>query len=249
MVKGAAIKFVSYQESVRNILNILRIEHEIRKHDKIVLKPFLRDADSPFTKVEFVEEVLKFIMEKKNPVAEVFIAEGSDGEDTLYLFEEKGYNKLAEKYSIGLIDLNNTELEDVYDQKFKKFENIKYPSILKNSFVISLPVLSKDNELEMIGSLSNMIGAFPSSEYRGFFSRKKSGIRKNHIRYSIHDIVKAKLPDFTIIDASEQGYVLAGLPLDMDKQAAKILGSEWKMVQHLRVIEDTFAEPKKYSIK
>ena len=96
--------------------------------------------------------------------------------------------------------------------------------------------------MEVIGSLSNMIGAFPSSYYQGFFSRRKNKIRKWPIKYSIHDISKCKIPELTIIDASEFGSILAGQPLEMDKQAAKLLGIDWRTVEHLRLINETMSK-------
>jgi len=119
-----------------------------------------------------------------------------------------------------------------------KFESIMYPKILKESFVISLPVLFHDDELEITGSLANMLGAFPGSMYSGFFTRKKSKIRKFPIKYAIHDIIKCKMPNLAIVDASSKGHILVGQPLEVDKQSSKLLGLEWKSIQHLRLVSE-----------
>lgn len=240
MVKGASIKFTSYQESVPRLLGLLKVQNELKKYDKIILKPYIKDSET-HTKKEFLEEVLKFCMATKNPVSSVFIAEGADGEDTMELFENIGYQKLAEKYSIGFIDLNNTETEEVVNADFLKFEEIKYPKILRESCVISLTPLQTDEETGIITSLSNMLGAFPSKHYSGFFSLKKNKIRKWPIHYSIHDILKCKMPNFAVIDASQQGSILAGLPIHIDKTAANHLGKEWKSIQHLKLASESFA--------
>ncbi len=240
MVKGASIKFTSYQESVQRLLGLLKVQNELKKYDKIILKPYIKDSET-YTKKEFLEEVLKFCMANKNPVSSVFIAEGADGEDTTELFENIGYQKLAEKYGIGLIDLNNTETEEVVNADFLKFEEIKYPKILLESCVISLTPLQADEETGMITSLSNMLGAFPSQHYSGFFSLKKNKIRKWPIHYSIHDILKCKMPNFAVIDASQQGNIIAGLPIHIDKTAANHLGKEWKSIQHLKLASESFA--------
>jgi hypothetical protein len=152
-----------------------------------------------------------------------------------------GYKKLAEKYSIGLIDLNNAESEEMQNGDFLKFDSIMYPKILLESFVISLPKIAVDPELEMIGSLSNMIGAFPLRYYKGLFSSDKTKIRRWPIKYSLHDILKCKVPELAIIDASEKGAILAGVPFEMDKQAAKLLGKEWRSISHLRLYEESFS--------
>ena len=240
MVKGASIKFTSYAESVSKLLTLLQVPKELKKYDKIVLKPSIKNEEI-YTSKEFLESVLEFCIENKNPIAEIFIAEGADGFDTTDLYESIGYRNLAEKYSVGLIDLNDTEVEEIMDGEFLKAESIKYPKILLESCVISLPLLAEDEETEISDSLTNMLGAYPAKYYSGFFSVKKNKIRKWPIKYAVHDIIKCKIPNFSIIDASKYGQILAGLPLDVDKNAAKLLGKDWKSIHHLKLIEESFA--------
>jgi uncharacterized protein (DUF362 family) len=244
-VKGASIKFLNYEESVPKILGLLKLQREIKKYDKIVLKPFLTRNPEESTSRDFTESVLKFILTNKNPIAEVFIAEGADGEDTRELFSVLGYDKLAEKYDISLVDLNQAETDVIRDFDFLKFEEIYYPKILKEAFIISLPKLSVHEELGMVSSLSNMVGAFPSEHYKGFFSRTKNKIRKWPMKYSVHDIVKCKVPDFSVVDASEMGVILAGLPLEIDKQGAKLLGKDWKEIHHLKLLDESLVKEDK----
>jgi len=239
MVKGVSIKFYSYNETVPKILELLKLQHEIKKYDKIILKPFLSEDEGKSTPKEFVEATLKFVLQHKNPITEIFIAEGADGLPTDDLFESLGYKKLAEQYSVSLIDLNNTETEEVESSDFLKFQTINYPKILLNSFLISLSKISEDEETHISGSLSNLLGLYPSSHYKGFFSKTKNKIRKWPIKYSIHDIVKIKMPDFSILDASSKGLILAGLPLEIDKQAAKLLDKDWRNVPYIKLIDDS----------
>jgi uncharacterized protein (DUF362 family) len=245
MIKGVSIKFKSYEETIPKLLDLINLKKELKKHSKIVLKPSLVYSDYPQleesigTHVKFIEPILRFILQHKNPVAEVFIAEGADGFETSDLFDQHGYKDLAERYSVGLIDLNTTETQEILKEGFLRFEKIIYPQILLDSFIISLPKLSEDTETEIAASLSNMLGAFPSQFYKGFFSKTKNKIRKWPIYYSIHDINLCKTPDFTIIDASEQGHILAGQALEMDKQASKLLNLDWKSIQHLRLIDES----------
>jgi uncharacterized protein (DUF362 family) len=241
MAKGVSIKFQSYDKTIPRLLELIKFDQELKKHNKIVLKPSLRNSSSVNTPVAFTEEVLKFCLSNKNPDASVFIAEGSDGESTDSVFEQSGYKRLAEKYAIGIVDLNNAESEEVFKPDFLKFDSIMYPKLLLESFVVSLPKLSLDNELEIQGSLANMIGAFPAKYYKGLFSKDKSKIRRWPLKFSLHDLLKCKLPDFALIDASEQGSILAGVPAEMDKQAAKLLGKEWKSVSHLRLIDESLS--------
>ncbi|MEK6854801.1 MAG: DUF362 domain-containing protein [Nanoarchaeota archaeon] len=240
MVNGASIKFKSYQETLPKILDLLKLQRELKKYDKIVIKPFITEESS--LSKEFLEPIIKFCIGNKNPIAEVFIAEGADGKDTAELFDSLGYKQLAEKYHLGLIDLNNAETEEIEDPEFLKFTYINYPKILKESFVISVAKTSDNEEYGMNGALSGMLGAFPSSKYSGIFSRKKSKIRKWPIKYSIHDIIRCKMPDFSIIDSSENKVILAGLPVEIEKQAARTLGKDWRGIPYLKLIDEMLIE-------
>jgi len=241
MVKGVSIKFKSYSETVPRFLELIKMDNEIKKYDKIVLKPTIKNSQSVNTNAEFLEQVLQFCLKNKAPGAKIVIAEGADGEDTMELFDKLGYRDISERHSVGLVDLNKAEVTEIENNGFQKFDSIMFPKILTESFVISLPTLGEDLETEISGSLSGMLGAFPSKHYTGFFSSSKNKIRKWPIKYSIHDILKCKMPDFSIIDASAKGFILAGNPLDIDKQAAKILGKDWKSIAHLRLVDESFS--------
>jgi uncharacterized protein (DUF362 family) len=242
MAKGVAIKFKSYEETVPKLLHLIKLDKELGKHNKIILKVHLEEDTAKNTPKQFVENVLKYCMENKGEGTEFYIAEGADGADTMDLFEKNGYQRLAEQYSVGLLDLNTVEVEEVIDSEFLKFQNIKFPKILFDSFVISLPKLMEDAETDMQGSLSIMTGAYPAKFYSGIFSRGKNKIRKWPIKYSIYDILVCKRPELAIIDASEKGVVLAGIPFEMDKQATKLFGKEWRTVQYLKLIDESYHE-------
>lgn len=243
MVKGVSVKFVSYAETIPKMLKVIKFPEILKKQSRIILKPNIQSESGKNTSPEFVEAVLKFCIENKAPETEIFVAEGPEQGDAIDLFENLGYKSLAEKYGIGLIDLNNAETEEMINDEFLKFDSIQYPQIMKDSFIVSLPVLRTDEESEIAGSLQNMLGAFPAKHYTGFFSTIKNKIRKWPIKYSIHDILKCRMPEFAIVDASEKGVILAGIPLEIDKQAAKLLGLDWKAISHLRLIDESFPMP------
>lgn len=247
MVKGVSVKFKSYEDTVPRFLKFVKFGDTLKDKSTIVLKPSLKHSSGHNTSAAFVDEVLKFVMANKDVSSKVFLAEGSDGEDTLEVFDSSGYRQLAEKYGVSLIDLNTSEVEEVHDRDFLKFEKIFYPKILLESFVIALPRLTEDAESEMQGSLSTMIGAYPASHYKGLFSTKKSKLHKWPLKYSIHDIIRCKMPEVAIIDASDYGLLLAGKPLELDKQAAQVMGKDWKSIQHIRLIDESFAKSEKES--
>lgn len=239
MAKGVSIKFKSYEETVPKILELLKFGEHIKKYNSIVLKPSLKGTTSHNTPAAFTEQVLKFCNTHKNAGTSIFIAEGSDGEDTMDVFEAEHYRQLAEKYNVSLIDLNTTDAEEINHVDFINNEGIMYPKILKNSYVVVLPRLIDDSETEMQGALSTMLGAYPSMYYSGFFSAKKTKLRKNPLKFAIHDIIRCKMPDLAIMDASDYGLLLVGHPLEVDKRAAKLLNKDPRSIQHLRAIENS----------
>ena len=240
MVKGVSIKFKSFEESAPKILELIKLGDELKKYERIVIKPRVVQNKEDSSDVRFVEQIVKFCVANKNPGAGVSIAEGVDGENTMELFEEQGYKQLAETHGASLVDLNKTQCDSIGSNDFVGFESIMYPSILKDSFVISMPSLRENDKTQFTGALANMLGAFPSEYYRGFFSSSKTKIRKFPIKYAIHDVLKVKVPQFAVIDASEKGEILAGIPFDMDKQGTKLLGKDPKAIQYLRLIEQSF---------
>ena len=245
MAKGISVNFKSYNETIPSLLKLIKLDNELKKYNSIILKPLLSNSSLNNTNIQFLEQVLDYCVNHVNPEAQIFIAEGSEGGDTLNVFDSSGCRKLAEKYSIGLIDLNNAEVENIEDPNFLKFDIIKYPRILRESFVISLPKLSEHEEYEIQGSLANMLGAFPAKYYSGFFSSRKNKIRKWPIKYSIHDILRCKMPNLAIIDASEYGKIIIGSPLESDGFAVKLLNKDAKSVQHLKLIYESFKENEK----
>jgi len=248
MAKGVSIKFVSYEETVPKLLKAIKLDEELKKHQTILIKPNLLSKEDAFTPVDFVEAVVKFSTQHKAAGAQVLVVEGSDGADTMELFDQRGYRALAEKYGAALVDLNKTETEAIGDNGFLASPTIMFPSLLKEGFLISLPVLTKHDRHDITGSLSNMLGAYPARHYKGFFSKNKNKLI-GPMKYQIHDIVKCKMPSLAVIDAHAHGALLAGQPLEVDKQAAKMLGMDWKSVAHLRLIEESLAQQKANDIK
>lgn len=245
MVKGVSIKFVSYEETIPKLLKLIKFDQELKKHESIVLKPTLSADRARSTEPAFVEAVTRFCAANKNSSAQVFIAEGCDGADTMHVFEEHGYHTLAEKYGVGLVDLNRTQSESIGSNDFVGFSSIMYPSLLRSSFIITLPRLALDEKTDIAGAIASMLGAFPARYYKGFFSSTKNKLEAYPMKYRLHDITVCKMPDFAIVDAHEKGVILAGRALEIDKQSTKLLGIDWKSIGYLRMIDEFEAAKQK----
>ncbi|MEK6895975.1 MAG: DUF362 domain-containing protein [Nanoarchaeota archaeon] len=242
MVKGVSVKFASYAETVPKLLKLIKLDQELKKHEHIVIKPLLVTDKGKSTNIDFIEELVRFCVQHKNPSAEVFVAEGVDGADTMDIYDQYGYRRLAETYGIGLVDLNKTACETIGKNEFVGFETIMYPIILKDSFVISASPLRTDEATVIAGSVANMRGAFPASRYKGFFSNRKNKLDSHPMKYQLHDIALCKMPNLGIIDGSSNSILLAGQPIEIDRQMAKVLGLDAKSVGHLRMLEETLLQ-------
>lgn len=247
MVKGVAVKLKSYEETIPKVLTVIKLADELKKHKNIVIKIHLVPGQPEnSTKVEFVEPLIQFCSANKSPGSDIILAEGSDGAETRDLFNEYGFTRLAEKYSLGIIDLNESSSVEVQNPEFLRFKSIHYPDLLLNSFLITATPLKPHPELGVAASMDTMLGAFPGYKYRGFFSNTKKKLREHPVKYQIHDILKCKMPDLAIIDASDKGYLITGKPLDMDKQATKLYGLDWNNIPHIRLVDESFnASPPK----
>jgi len=78
MSQGITVNFKSYKETIPQVLKLIKLENELKKFDKIILLVNLEDSDNS-TSPEFIEPILRFCLENKNPVSEIFIASGADG--------------------------------------------------------------------------------------------------------------------------------------------------------------------------
>jgi uncharacterized protein (DUF362 family) len=246
MVKGLAVKLKSYEETIPKVLSLIKLADELKKHKNIILKVHLIPGQPEnSTKIEFLEPIIQFCIENKSLGSDIIIAEGCDGAETRDLFDEWGFTRLAEKYSLGIIDLNEASSIEIQNPEFLRFKSIHYPELLLNSFIITVTPLRQHNELGLSASLDTMLGAFPGYKYRGFFSSTKKKLREHPTKYQIHDILKCKMPDLAIIDSNEKGFLITGKPLDMDKQAAKLFGLDWNSVSHIRLIDESFSQVQK----
>jgi len=245
----AELDFRSYEESVPALLESCGLARMLKGKRLVILKPNLTCNKAPptTTPVRFVERIVKYI--KENSDAKIIIAEGSGGNSTQESYHELGYRRIAERYGIELIDLNTSEIVTIKSEMFLRFDEIYFPKIMLDGFVISLPILKEHSQASITVSLKNMLGCFPS-RYYSEGKPWKGKIHKWPIEYSIHDILVCKFPDFAVCDANiaqlgnevhgrpkKIGKLIAGSPLDVDKRGAELLGHEWRRIKHIVLAE------------
>ena len=88
-------------------------------------------------------------------------------DNTKRAFKVTGYDRVAEKYGVGLIDLKGDKTRSV-DTKIGKMSICVTP--LETDYLISLPVLKGHCQTVMTCALKNNKGCLPDSEKRRFHS-------------------------------------------------------------------------------
>ena len=182
-----------YKEMTKRLLLQAGLEELLpEKTARIAIKPNLvTPAPASFggtTHPEIVAGIIEFLQERD--YKEIVVAESSwVGDRTSEAFDYCGYNALAKKYSVRLIDC----------QKEKGFsadcmgQRINICSCVKDwDFLINVPVLKGHCQTNITCALKNMKGLIPNSEKRRFHTM---GLHK-----PIAHLNTYLKPDFIVVD-------------------------------------------------
>ncbi|HHU51390.1 MAG TPA: DUF362 domain-containing protein [Firmicutes bacterium] len=226
--------FITYGEDPRlmieQLLAAVKLEEMIKPGGSIGLKPNLvvgKPADSgATTHPEIVEGIITYLLAKG--FKKIVIMEGSwIGDDTKRAFAICGYQRLAEKYNVELIDLKGDQTIKVESGGL----SLEICSQVKKvDFLINLPVLKAHCQTELTCALKNLKGCIPDREKRRFHSM---GLHK-----PIAALSAAITPHLTIVDALcgdltfeeggnpvPMGRLIAGSdPVLLDAYAADLIG-------------------------
>ena len=210
---------------------------------RIAIKPNLLDctpADyGATTHPEIVEGIIELLVE--NAFVNIMITEGAwVGGNTAKAFEYCGYNAIAHKYGVGIID----------GQKEKSYEadccgmKLNICNCYKDTdYLINVPVLKGHCQTKITCALKNMKGLIPNSEKRRFHTlglHKPIAHLNTHIRqdFIVVDHICGD-PDF------EEGgnplirncIMAARDPVLVDAYTADILGYKPYDVEYVRLAE------------
>lgn len=242
--------FQSFKITVPLILKESDLKDKIKSQKRILLKPNLTTNRPPTctTPVELVEEVVKFI--KKNSRAEIIVAEGAGGCDTEEAFRDLGYQALAEKLNIELVDLNKAERHELENPKALVLKKVKLPKIVFTSFFINLPVLKEHKAAVITAAMKNLFGLYLNQEEEsavGWWN--KSELHSFGVDESVHDLNLYVKSNFVLVDASvgQKGSEVGGPPCqppirkiitgfdakEVDKVCAPLLGHKIEEIRYL----------------
>jgi len=246
--------YVSDEQSVTSALANAGAFDVLRQQKRILIKPNLVNASPPpITFPVGLAEALIFAI-RRHCDAEIVIAEGC-GERHLttdQILHELGYQHLAFRHDIELIDLNEAPLRRLEITGCSVFPEMYLPEILFNSFVISAPVLKAHSLSGVTVAMKNMIGCAPPSHYQQGGYWKKSAFHAR-MHESIFELNRYRAPDLCFVDATvgmadyhlggdfcdpPVGKLIVGSdPVAVDAAGALLLGRDWRRVDHIRMAD------------
>lgn len=198
-------------EMIIELLTQVDLASQIRPGSRIGLKPNLvvaRPSDEgATTSPELVEGVIQYL--QGHGFENIVIAEGSwIGDSTKRAFEVCGYNDLAAKYNVELVDLQKDgyHIRQIGDLELKICNELD-----KIDYLINLPVLKGHCQTKITCALKNLKGCIPDSEKRRFHTL---GLHK-----PIAYLNKAIKTDLIIVDGliGDLDFEEGGNPVQMDR--------------------------------
>ena len=178
---------------------------------KIGIKPNLVNVTQPehgaTTHPEIVEALIRYL--QAAGFRNIVILEGSwVGADTMKAFRALGYDRLAEKYGVGLLDTK----KDAYVQKSCDGITMEISkTALELDFLIDIPVLKGHCQTLVTGALKNLKGIISDREKRHFHTL---GLHK-----PIACLNRLITADFCIVDGicGDLDFEEGGNPVQMNR--------------------------------
>jgi uncharacterized protein (DUF362 family) len=247
MSRVASVKFAGYKSSVAKALDLVGAAGRLPEKGLIIIKPNLTNSSLPpvTTSVAAAEAVYQYC--KARTKAEIAIGEGCGQGKTADVFDALGYTALAKRYGIRLLDFNEAETVLMENRDAFQLRQFHMPTIVREAFVISLPVLKDHSFTRTTITMKNMFGIAPGRFYAGGWNKSKLHSPSTH--KSVVDVCLYKKPDLCVVDAAvalkgshlsgrreNLGCILAGLdPVAVDTVGSELLGHNPKRLEYLRL--------------
>jgi len=247
----AETPFTTYADAIPAALGQIGAAAVLAKQTAVLIKPnLINTAPHPVTTpAACCEALIDYIRSCSS--ARILIAEGcgDPGCTTAEVFQALGYDELARRRQIALLDLNTAPLRLSQRGNCRLFAQLWLPEVVFRHFLISVPVLKAHSLADLTGSLKNMMGLLPPKHYRGRGSWNKAAFHAD-LQTAIVELNHHRPPDLSLMDASlglsahhlggpacqpPANRILAGFdPWALDRRAADLLGLDWRAIAHLK---------------
>ena len=250
MSRVATVKFTDYRSSIAKALDLVGAADQLPQQGLIIIKPNLTNSSPPpvTTSVEAAEAVYDYC--KARTKAEIAIGDGCGSGVTAKVFAALGYTAFSEKRGIRLIDFNDGETILLKDKNALQLKQFHMPTVVREGFVISLPVLKDHSFTGTTIAMKNMFGIAPGKFYSGGWNKAK--LHSPSTDKSVVDICRYKKPDLSVVDASvalsgmhlsgtpnKLGLILASFdPVAVDTIGSKLMGHDPKNLPYLTLSDN-----------
>jgi uncharacterized protein (DUF362 family) len=186
---------------------------------RVILKPNNVSINIPLcaTHVDTLEGILEFLKSIRK-LGNVCIAESAANGPTFDGFSNYGYYRLAEKYPVKFLDLDQEgyEILHVFDERDFKPRPVRFSKVLLNrdSYIVSVAKFKTHDRAVVTLSLKNIVFAAPVKDLGfGWGSDRKPGTRSDKaivhgsgfrgINYNLYDLASRLHPHLAVIDGFE----------------------------------------------
>jgi uncharacterized protein (DUF362 family) len=186
---------------------------------RIVLKPNNVSTDLPLcaTHVDTLEGILEFLKSIRK-LDNVIIAESAANGPTFDGFKNYGYFRLADKYPVKLVDLDQEgfEIRYVFDEKDFRPHPVRISRIIlsPDSYIVSVARMKTHDWAIVTLSLKNIVFGAPIKDVGFAFGGKRKEGTKNDksivhgsgirgINYNLYDLAPSLHPHLAVIDGFE----------------------------------------------
>jgi uncharacterized protein (DUF362 family) len=230
----------------------------------IIIKPnnVAIDIQLAATHADCLEGILEFL-KSIGKVQQAVIAESAAPGPTLEGFDNFGYTKVAEKYGVKLVDLDQqeTELVHVFDQKDFRPHAVRMSRLLldRRNYVISAAKIKTHDQVVCTLSLKNIVFGAPVKDAGFHFGPKRQAGAKSDkpiahgsgfraLNFNLFALAQRLRPDLAIndgYDGMEGNGPTRGMPVDhrvcvvspdwlaADRVAVELMGVDFAKVGYL----------------
>lgn len=217
--------------------------HALSRHSKVLIKPNIVAARRNWLGVNTRPQVVEAVIRRLQDVGvrEITVADGSGvGHSASKAFRILGYDVVAERYGVRLLDIEKDEFVSRPTRCSGPFRELQVSrTVAESDFVINIPVLKAHGETKLTCSLKNLKGVMPKDMKPKFHS-----VDLHRAIAQLNTVVSA---DFILVDGAygdlsnelggnpvEMGIMAAGTdPLEADAFAAVSIGFEPADIIHL----------------
>jgi len=211
MSRVAIVKGTEPVETTVKALEMIRSDTDkvLSSEKPILIKPNYINSKHPSTGIttdsRVVEGIVKFLRQRK--IRDIIIGEGSGRTDTFRAFKVAGIDAVAERWDVGLVDLNKDEFVEVYPLDPLSLEKVKVAKTAVESIIISVPKLKPHRIATVTLSLKNMMGALASK-----------GTMHKRLSKNIADLASVIRPSISVVDGiiAGEGHETSGNPVEMN---------------------------------